>query len=208
MDLPPNTRAMDAPTSPAAAVADGVRRNLDSRHVTTERIASGILVAILGVGLLAGLAVAWIAGWPALAERLAASGGALAVIAGLGWLAYSYPAIDHRRRSYTVRPAGIEIRKGVLWRSVVNVARSRVQHTDVVQGPLLRRFDLATLVIHTAGTENASIELPGLAYETALAMRDFLVREDETSSDGEDEDERAPGAHPQRTPGIAPGPEP
>jgi membrane protein YdbS with pleckstrin-like domain len=63
----------------------------------------------------------------------------------------------------------------VFWRTVVNVPRSRVQHTDVSQGPLERRFGLGALVVYTAGTDHARIDLGGLAYETAIALRDHLL---------------------------------
>jgi len=55
------------------------------------------------------------------------------------------------------------------------VPRSRIQHTDVTQGPYERRFGLATLVVYTAGTEHASIPIEGLSHETALAFRDALL---------------------------------
>ena len=53
--------------------------------------------------------------------------------------------------------------------------RSRVQHTDVSRGPIERGFDLATLIVHTAGTENASISLGGLKAASAYAIRDYLI---------------------------------
>ena len=68
---------------------------------------------------------------------------------------------------------------GIFWRSETFVPRTRVQHTDVVQGPLQRLFELATLIVHTAGTQDASVGLGGLSYETALPIRDFLIGGDE-----------------------------
>jgi hypothetical protein len=62
-----------------------------------------------------------------------------------------------------------------VWRSVVNVARSRIQHTDVSQGPLERRFGLAGLLIYTAGTDHAEVQLRGLDHATALRIRDHLL---------------------------------
>jgi membrane protein YdbS with pleckstrin-like domain len=50
-----------------------------------------------------------------------------------------------------------------------------VQHTDVSQGPLQRRYGLATLTVHTAGTENAQVQLPGLPHDVALSIRDHLL---------------------------------
>ena len=58
---------------------------------------------------------------------------------------------------------------------VTNVPRSRVQHTDVSQGPLERRYGVGTLVIHTAGTDDAVVTQRGLTHGTALAIRDHLL---------------------------------
>ena len=52
--------------------------------------------------------------------------------------------------------------------------RSRVQHTDVSQGPLERHYGLGTLVVYTAGTDHARVSLPGLAHEVAIQLRDDL----------------------------------
>ena len=93
----------------------------------------------------------------------------------VGWWSYRWAEIDYRHRSYDVDENRIEIRSGVLWRSVQNVPRSRVQHTDVSQGPLERRFGLGRLVIYTAGTQHSRVELPGLAHSTALEIRDRLL---------------------------------
>jgi hypothetical protein len=42
---------------------------------------------------------------------------------------------------------------------------------------LQRQYGIAKLVIHTAGTEAASIELNGLAEPTAKWLRDVLIIE-------------------------------
>ena len=82
--------------------------------------------------------------------------------------------VYHHTR-YVITPFGIEIRRGILWKSVISVPRSRVQHTDITQGPLMRQYGIAKLVIHTAGTENASVELSGLARDDAFRIREFLT---------------------------------
>ena len=46
---------------------------------------------------------------------------------------------------------------------------------DVSEGPIERSFGLATLVIHTAGTEQAAVSLGGLARDTAFRVRDWLI---------------------------------
>jgi membrane protein YdbS with pleckstrin-like domain len=70
----------------------------------------------------------------------------------------------------------------VYWRAIVAVPRSRVQHIDVLQGPLRRRFGLAALVIFTAGTEHSSVRLDNLEHPVALALRDQLLPQ--ASDDG------------------------
>jgi hypothetical protein len=63
----------------------------------------------------------------------------------------------------------------VYWRDIVNIPRSRVQHTDVSQGPLERRYGLGTLVVYTAGTDHAKVSLSGLDHLIALRIREHFL---------------------------------
>jgi len=54
------------------------------------------------------------------------------------------------------------------------VPAARVQHIDVTQGPVERMFGVATLVLHTAGTANSQVDLPGITRETAEEIRDAI----------------------------------
>jgi uncharacterized protein len=128
------------------------------------------MTAVVSLGLL-------IATFVALTPRRWAWGLALWTVATilLAWFSQRWPVIEYRHMSYRLNDDGIEIRSGVFWRSVVNVPRSRVQHTDVAQGPLERSYELGRLVIHTAGTEHSRVELPGLEYYTAMRIRDWLL---------------------------------
>jgi uncharacterized protein len=96
-------------------------------------------------------------------------------IASLGSFCYYFPEREYRHTSYSVDDHGIQIQRGVYWRNLINVPRSRVQHTDVRQGPIERRYGLATLIIYTAGTAHARVELAGLAHADALTIRDQLL---------------------------------
>ena len=103
---------------------------------------------------------------------------ALALLAALlalslGW---RYAALRFAHTCFGLDAQGLEIRRGVWWRSRVRVLRSRVQHTDVHQGPLDRRWGLADLTVFTAGTESSAIRLPGLPAERALVLRDELLQ--------------------------------
>jgi hypothetical protein len=75
----------------------------------------------------------------------------------------------------------LRIASGMLVRSDTVVPFGRVQHIDVLRGPLQRGFGLASLVLHTAGTRSAAVLLPGLEAEEAERMRDLVrgkIRED------------------------------
>ena len=161
-------------------LSDPRLKSLDPRQVTVERISGWIFVAVVAAVALVVLAGLIIANWPPDWGMGLLAVGVLVVLTGLAWYAHEWPVIAHRRRRYLASEEGLEIYRGVVWRSVVNVPRSRIQHTDVRQGPLQRRFGLGTLVVHTAGTQHAAIELDGLSREEAMALRDLVTaREDE-----------------------------
>jgi uncharacterized protein len=159
---------------PAPSIADGVERSLDPRHVTLGRISGWIFTGVVALVGLVALSILWVSPAPGWVLALLA-GIAAMVLLVLGWVAQRWPEIEHRHASYRVDGDGIEIRRGVFWRNVIDVPRSRVQHTDVAQGPLERAFGLGTLVIYTAGTDHAKIDLAGLDHATALAIRDHLL---------------------------------
>jgi uncharacterized protein len=171
VDLPEEGAAV-APT-----IADDVERPLDPRAIRLARTVGWITVGVVGLCLLVPLAfVIAFAPLPGWGQALIALPVTILLLV-LVWSAQVWPAIEHRHASYRVDREGIEIRRGVLWRVVIQVPRSRVQHTDVTQGPLERAHGLGTLVIYTAGTAHAKVALAGIAHGTALAIRDHLLPE-------------------------------
>jgi membrane protein YdbS with pleckstrin-like domain len=61
-----------------------------------------------------------------------------------------------------------------LFHSDTIIPFGRIQHIDVDQGPVQRRYDLATLSVHTAGSHNDTVSLPGLLHADALALRETI----------------------------------
>jgi membrane protein YdbS with pleckstrin-like domain len=157
-------------------VADGIDHALDPRYIALQRLVGGIVTACLAVGSLPGTAAVMVTADELPRAALAAAGAVWTVtLLAVAWHAQRWPAVAYRHAFYRVGDQGIEIRRGVHWRVVITVPRSRVQHTDVSQGPLERAHGLGTLVIYTAGTGYARVHLPGLAYERALRIRDHLL---------------------------------
>jgi membrane protein YdbS with pleckstrin-like domain len=170
-EVPPNV------TVPAVAPVPGNDYlQLDPRHVTHGRMVGAVSTGIIAMVSSMALAIVFlVADGLAPAGRLLCAGAVVLVIAASGALAWSWPAAVHAHTTYRHGVDGLEIRRGVWWRRVSHVPRSRIQHTDVSQGPLERRFGLATLRVFTAGTANAEVALTGLAHETATAIRDQLL---------------------------------
>ena len=79
---------------------------------------------------------------------------------------------------YALLPTGLNIHRGLFWQQQHQVPKNRVQHIDITTGPLERRYGLSQLVVHTAGTRNASVTLPGLLHEDAVALRKALINTD------------------------------
>lgn len=166
-----------ADISPPAtpSIADGVRRTLDPQYVPLQRVVGMIVTAVLSFGLLIGATITWITGELPRWGNLLLLPAWVLLTAGLAWLSYVWPPIEMRYTSYVLDDDGIEIAAGVWWRAVTNVPRSRVQHIDVLQGPLERSYGLGRLVIFTAGTEHSRVELPGLNHQVAYALRNHLL---------------------------------
>lgn len=165
----------ERPLDSSPPIADGIARPLDPRVIPLNRLVGSIATGTISLGLLVGLVILLLtvplAGW---ARGLLVLLWAVATLA-LAWFSYRWPEVEHRYVRYKVDQRGIEICNGVVWRSVINVPRSRVQHTDVSQGPLERRYGLGTLMIYTAGTDYAKVDLNGLDHATALHIRDHLL---------------------------------
>ena len=163
------------PVETDPSIADGVEHALDPSWIELQRVIGWIVWAVLTPLLLGVVVITVFAGSFAsgLDALLFLAWIAMSVL--LAWLAQRWPPIEYRYFRYRIDGQGIDIRLGVLWRRVISVPRSRVQHIDVAQGPLERRYGLASLSIYTAGTEFARVDLPGLPYERALRIRDHLL---------------------------------
>jgi len=185
--------------SPGRFVPDGVFHRLEEGYVPAARIAGWIATACVMVVIPVGIAsFSFVKGvrWPVV--LLMGSVGALVIGASI-FGAHVWPVFELRHTRWRVDTDGLEIRRGVVWRHTISVPRERVQHTDVAQGPIQRRFGLATLSVHTAGTHHSEVQLSGLSYETAQAVRNDLLEEAKDSGDRKAVGE-APSAGEERVP--------
>jgi uncharacterized protein len=156
---------------------DGFLR-LDPRIVNVRQIVGLITSGVLGAIALFALVAVTFAVRPSWTWIGIGAVGWIAAVALLAWWLWTWPEKAYDYASYRLDADGLEIRRGVIWRSIINVPRTRVQHTDVSQGPIERSHGLSTLVVHTAGTAHAQVALPGLSRGNAIALRDQLLPRD------------------------------
>lgn len=131
------------------------------------------LVGTLGTlwtGIPCGLLASTALPWPA----ALGIGIAVAVLAFL--VVRRHSARRFRNTRYALADDGFLLRTGVWWRRELFVPQQRIQHVDVTESPLARRFGLATLTLHGAGAHLHSAALSGLAVDSAFAVRDLLLQ--------------------------------
>jgi len=132
--------------------------------VIVNALGSGIaaLGALIPIGLLV----------PSRSLALAVALVVLVALPAFGvWLARK----QYRYTRWKLDEDGFALRRGNLWRSEIRVPASRVQHLDLKHGPLERRYRLATLVVHTAGTRHSEVSVTGLDEDDAARLRDRLA---------------------------------
>ena len=84
------------------------------------------------------------------------------------------PGRIYRRLRYGLTERLLQVVRGWLFHVDTVVPFVRVQHLDVTRGPLDKMFGTATLIIHTAGTRNSIVTVPGLAPDRAAEIRDII----------------------------------
>ncbi len=112
-------------------------------------------------------------------------GGPYGLITALAWLIaivviLSFPSRRVSRWGYRIGDGQLRVARGWLFRTDTIVPFVRVQHIDVGQGPIERWFGLSHLIVHTSGTHNSTVTLPGLRSDLAAAMRETIRRHIQT----------------------------
>lgn len=149
---------------------------LDRNTIHAEHLSSLIFVSVMSVAGLIVWSLFGLVGWGFGDGKTWATFfvGAF-LLALLAWWSYKYPFLRWKTTRYRVTERGFELHRGVYWQHKIFVPRERIQHTDVTQGPISRKFRIAELVINTAGNHNYLIKVEGLNVERANEMRLALL---------------------------------
>lgn len=140
--------------------------------IALEAIKSWKITASLYIGLfwlitIAGTIVIFIYRWSIWISIVAFI---LGIIAAYLFI-FLLPKVRWRRWRYEIFDQEIYIQHGILIVTKTIVPMIRVQHVDTKQGPILKRFDLASVTISTAATTHV---IPALLEEDASELRDRI----------------------------------
>ena len=94
-----------------------------------------------------------------------------------------YHGLSYKYMGYALREKDISFTSGLLWRSMTTVPFNRVQHCDIKQGILDRRFGLSRLTIYTAGGQSTDLMIPGLLPATAEKLKTYILNSTEQSAE-------------------------
>lgn len=138
------------PVSPRLVI---VRRALSMALLTPVALAACIVIAMFSVPAAIG-----------------------AALLAMGFLAWLWWVIGRACESwgYAERADDLLVRHGFLIRRLSVVPYGRMQFLDVTAGPIDRRFQIATVHLHTAAAATDA-RIPGLPAEEAARLRDRLA---------------------------------
>lgn len=98
-----------------------------------------------------------------------------------------YNRLRYQRWGFEMRDEYLYLEHGVVRQVRIMVPYVRVQHIDTQRGVFDRLFNLSSLVVYTAGSRGADVQIPGLspavAAEMQEALRDIAIETDEMYGD-------------------------
>lgn len=94
----------------------------------------------------------------------------VAIVGGLfGWV---QAVVSYRTWRYAIRTDEVDLQHGLITKRRQLVPMARIQHVDTRQGPLERRYGLATVLFFTAA---GGMEIPALSVEHAAEVRNQIA---------------------------------
>ena len=148
----------------------GLENTLDERVKKIWRIKHALLACLtwIFIGFLAAIALLT-SNQPSFLHLLVSALVVICFIANLVIAVFIWPNIMYRNWTYEMSREYLEISHGVFFKKHTVVPFIRVQNTDTLQGPLLRAFKLAEVVVSSAASSH---KITGLDMTVAEALRD------------------------------------
>jgi membrane protein YdbS with pleckstrin-like domain len=99
----------------------------------------------------------------------------------VGWLLLTagyllFQTKSFAQKAYALREKDIIYKSGWIVQRIRTCPFNRVQHSSVSTGFFERRYGLATLILYTAGTNDADIKISGLKEADAYAIKEWITQ--------------------------------
>ncbi|TDL30492.1 hypothetical protein E2R51_18310 [Jeotgalibacillus sp. S-D1] len=143
------------------------KKRISERALTVWKLYGWINAAILSLIAIAVITLSIIFNW----SFWFIAGAVVIPIINIVLFVYVFPTLKWRRWRYEVREEEIELQHGIFIVKRTLVPMVRVQHVDTEQGPILRKYRLATISISTAATVH---QIPALDIDEADSLRDSI----------------------------------
>ncbi len=141
---------------------------LDPKAKTVWRISNVLwAVPLLAAGAFASWFTRSVIGAPLLVWTLPFLGAILLAALSI----FITPSLSWRQWRYEIRSDEVDLQRGIFWITRTLVPLARIQHVDTQNGPLQRRYGLATVVFYTAAGAN---RIPELSAPIAAEVRDRI----------------------------------
>ncbi len=72
----------------------------------------------------------------------------------------------------------LAVRRGIMFKNLILIPYGRMQYIEVDAGPLMRKYGIATVTLHSAAVDSGDI--PGVPLEEATRLRDRLTKRSES----------------------------
>ncbi len=87
------------------------------------------------------------------------------------------------KKGFALREKDISYQRGLIFHKITTVPLSRIQHSELVRGPMDRMFGLSSVKIYTAGGSSSDVTIPGLTVEIAENIREYINSKIEKDAD-------------------------
>lgn len=77
---------------------------------------------------------------------------------------------------YILREQDVHKRTGFWWHKTTSAGHNRIQHIEVIQGPIERLYGLSQLALYTAGGFQSDVRIPGLKTDEAHRLKQYLTQ--------------------------------
>lgn len=108
---------------------------------------------------------------------------AFSALTVMGILIAIYRRYADPRKAYALRDHDLSFRSGLWFVTVVTQPIVRIQHVELNQGPVERRYDLTNLLAFSAGGQQHTFSIPGLKRSEAERLRQFILQHRDSRND-------------------------